>query len=172
MNTSIVLTVIADDHPGIVNAVSEVLYKHGGAWTESSMASLAGQFAGILLASVEREAAEACINELQGLASQGLRVIAQLGEAPLDAGAMREYMLDLVGNDRRGIVHDITSVLARFDVNVQQLETVVEGVPMGGGEVFKATARLLVPQDTDIDALETELEAIANELMVKITLKE
>lgn len=171
MKTSIVLTVIADDHPGIINTVSEVLYEHGGAWTESSMASLAGQFAGILLASVDSEAAEACVEELQGLESQGLHVIAQLGEAPAEQGTTREYVLDLVGNDRRGIVHDITTVLARHDVNVQQLETVVEGVPMGGGEVFKATARLFVPQDTDIDALEGELEAIANELMVKITLE-
>jgi glycine cleavage system regulatory protein len=172
MNTSIVLTVIADDHPGIINAVSEVLYKHGGTWTESSMASLAGQFAGILLASVSVDQAEACVQELQGLESQGLHVIAQLGEAPPETGPVREYMLDLVGNDRRGIVHDITAVLARFDINVQQLETVVEGVPMGGGDVFKATARLLVPQDTDLDALEAELEDIANELMVKITLKQ
>ena len=172
MKTSIVLTVIAEDHPGIISTVSEVLYKHGGAWTESSMASLAGQFAGILLAWVESGTAEACVKELQGLESQGLHVIAQLGEAPRDAVATREYVLDLVGNDRRGIVHDITSILARHDVNVQQLETVVESVPMGGGEVFKATARLLVPKNTDIDTLEGELEAIANELMVKITLEQ
>jgi glycine cleavage system regulatory protein len=171
MKTSIVLTVIADDHPGIINMVSEVLYEHGGAWTESSMASLAGQFAGILLASIGSESAEACVKDLEALESKGLHVIAQLGEAPPGDSVTREYMLDLVGNDRRGIVHDITAVLARFDVNVQQLETVVEGVPMGGGEVFKATARLLVPQGTDIDALEAELEAIANELMVKITLE-
>ncbi|MGD9020984.1 MAG: ACT domain-containing protein [Lysobacterales bacterium] len=172
MKTSIVLTVIADDHPGIINMVSEVLYKHGGAWTESSMASLAGQFAGILLASVNSESAQACVEELQGLESKGLHVIAQLGGTPHAASATREYMLDLVGNDRRGIVHDITAILARHNVNVQQLETVVEGVPMAGGEVFKATARLLVSQDTDIDALEGELEAIANELMVKITLEQ
>ena len=116
MKTSIVLTVIANDHPGIINTVSEVLYEHGGAWTESSMASLAGQFAGILLASVDSEAAEACVKELQGLESQGLHVMVQLGEAPVEKGATREYVLDLVGNDRRGIVHDITTVLARFDV--------------------------------------------------------
>ena len=67
MNTPIVLTVIADDHPGIINTVSEVLYKYGGAWTESSMASLAGQFAGILLASVPSDKADACVEALQGL---------------------------------------------------------------------------------------------------------
>jgi len=59
MKTSIVLTIIADDQPGIVNTVSKALYNHGGGWTDSSMSSLAGQFAGILLASVPSERADA-----------------------------------------------------------------------------------------------------------------
>lgn len=171
MNTSIVLTIIADDHPGIVKTVSKVLYRHGGDWTESSMASLAGQFAGILLASVKTENTEACVRDLRGLESEGLHVIAQIGAAAAPAGEKREYVLDLVGNDRKGIVHDITSVLSAFEVNVQHLETVVESMPMGGGEVFRAKARLVVPETADIDALEAGLEEIANELMVTITLK-
>lgn len=171
MITSIVLTVIADDHPGIVKTVSQVLYRHGGTWTESSMASLAGKFAGILLASVDSEQAGACVQELKALEAQGLHVIVHAGEAPAVAGETREYVLDLVGNDRKGIVHDITSVLSRFDVNVKHLDTLVESVPMGGGEMFKAKAKLVVPDSVDIDTLEEELESIANELMVVITLK-
>lgn len=171
MNTSIVLTIIAEDHPGIVKIVSEVLYKHGGDWTESSMATLAGQFAGILLASVKTENTEECLRELQGLESQGLRVIAQVGNGSPLTGKKQDYVLDLVGNDRKGIVHDITTVLAGFGVNVHHLETVVESMPMGGGEVFKAKARLVVPESADIEALRSGLEAIANELMVRITLK-
>ena len=42
---------------------------------------------------------------------------------------------------------------------------------MGGGEVFKAKAKLIVPVSTDIDVLETELEDMANELMVDIRLE-
>ena len=172
MRTSIVLTIIAEDHPGIINTVSEVLYKHGGAWTESSMASLAGQFAGILLASVPTDKADACVEELQDLREQGIHVVAQLSSGiPAERIETREYLLDLIGNDRRGIVHDITTILARHDVNVQNLETVVESVAMGGGQVFKAKAQLIVPTSTDIDMLETELEAMANELMVNIRLE-
>lgn len=177
MQTSIVLTIIADDQPGIVNTVSQVLYKHGGSWTESSMASLAGQFAGILLASVASDQAQACVKELQGLESQGLNVTAHVGKEPeTTEGASlgpntSEYILDLVGNNRRGIVHDITTILTRHKVNVQHLETVAESVPMGGGEVFKAKARLLIPAAADIDVLETELEEMANELMVDIRLE-
>ena len=172
MRTSIVLTIIAEDHPGIINTVSEVLYKYGGAWTESSMATLAGQFAGILLASVATDKADACVKELKGLGEQGIRVVARLSRtSPTQEIETRGYVLDLVGNDRRGIVHDITTILARHDINVQKLETVVESVAMGGGEVFRAKALLIVPVSTDIELLETELEDMANELMVDIRLE-
>ena len=43
-----------------------------------------------------------------------------------------------------------------------------EGASMGGGELFKATAKLVIPEATDIDLLETELEDLANDLMVNI----
>jgi len=172
MRTPIVVTIIAEDHPGIVNTVSEVLYKYGGAWTESSMAILAGQFAGILLASVDRDKADACVGELKGLREQGIHVVARRSRTtPTQEIETREYVLDLVGNDRRGIVHDITTILARHDINVQNLETVVESVAMGGGQVFKAKVQLIVPVSADIDALESELEAMANELMVDIRLE-
>ena len=59
MNTSIVLSVLSDDRPGIVEALSDVLARHDGNWTESSMLSLAGKFAGILLAEVPNGEADA-----------------------------------------------------------------------------------------------------------------
>ena len=169
MNTSIVLTIMADDHPGIIQTVSKTLHKHGGSWSQSSMSTLAGQFAGILLASVPTENSVACQQELLGLESEGLHVIAHISEPAKPKAASREYVLNLVGNDRQGIVHDITTVLARHNVNVCDLETLVESASMGGGEIFRATAELMIPESTDIDALENELEDLANDLMVNIS---
>lgn len=171
MNTSIVLTIIADDKPGIVKSVSEVLYLHGGSWTQSSMSSLAGQFAGILLASVPGARAKACVEALQGLEAQGITVTAHVSSAAVETADIREYTLDLVGNDRKGILHDMTTILERHDVNVHDLETLVESASMGGGELFKAKAHLLVPASANIELLESELEDLANELMVDIVFR-
>ena len=168
MNTSIVLTVIADDHPGIIQAVSEVLTRQGGNWTHSSMSSLAGQFAGILLASVPEENTEACLTELRELETQGLRIIANASADVAEPEQTKAYVLDLVGHDHPGIIHDITTLLAKYKVNVHDLETRVESASMGGGELFKATAQLVVPEKVDIDQLEAELEDLANDLMVDI----
>jgi len=168
MNTSIVLTVIADDQPGVIQTVSQALNKHGGSWTQSSMSSLAGQFAGILLASVPSDRADACLDELHALEAKGLRIIAHVSSEQPATEKTHEYVLDIVGHDRPGIVHDITSLLARHNVNVHDLETVVESASMGGGELFKARAQLVVPASADIEVLESELEDLANDLMVDI----
>ena len=113
MNTSIVLTIIADDQPGIIQSVSEVLTHHGGNWTKSSMSSLAGRFAGILLASVPAENTETCLAELHELESRGIRVVANVGDEDPGEAKTNTYLLDLVGNDHPGIVHEITTLLAK-----------------------------------------------------------
>jgi len=168
MNTSIILTIIADDQPGIIETVSKVLKKHDGNWTQSSMSSLAGQFAGILLASVPGDNTNACLAELKALEVEGLRIILRTSSGEALTKNVEEYSLQLVGNDRPGIVHDITRVLASHKASVINLETLVEAASMGGGELFKARAQLLVPESSDILALEDELEDIANDLMVDI----
>lgn len=168
MKTSIVLTVIADDQPGVIEIVSKTLRKHDGNWTQSSMSTLAGQFAGILLAYVPEDKTEACLAELHGLESEGLRIITHVSDEPAATEKTHEYTLDLVGNDHPGIVHEITSVLAAHKVSVHKLETKVESASMGGGDIFKAWAQLSVPAGADVDALEKELEDLANDLMVDL----
>lgn len=169
MNNSIVLTVIADDQPGIIRTVSRVLRNHNGNWTQSSMSTLAGQFAGILLVSVPAENTDACLAELEALRSPGFRVITHVSEAAPQSEETNVYKLELIGNDRSGIVHDITTLLANHGVSVKELETRVESASMSGGELFKATAKLVVPVNVDVYDLETELEDLANDLMVDIS---
>lgn len=172
MATSIVLTVIGQDQLGIVEAVSDVLARHGGNWTQSSMSALAGQFAGILLATVPDDRVRACLEGLESLRDKGLTVIARTTSPATAKAETREFLLDLVGHDHAGIVRDITQVLARHGVSVHDLETRVESASMAGGELFRAEARLEVPTSTDIARLEQDLEAIATELMVELHLQD
>jgi glycine cleavage system regulatory protein len=75
MPTSLVLTVLGEDRPGLVEALSHIIAAHEGNWLESRMAHLAGQFAGILRASVPEGNATALLTALQGLAEHGLQVV-------------------------------------------------------------------------------------------------
>jgi len=172
MKNAIVLTVIADDQPGIVKRVSSVLKEHGGNWTHSSMAHLAGHFAGILMANVPDENEQACLEALQALEAEGITIIARAGAEDEAGVAVRDCYLEVVGNDRPGIVADITDLLHRHGVSVHGLKTSVEGASMAGGELFRAQANLRVPDNVSLDALAAELEDMANDLMVDIHLQQ
>ena len=54
VNTSlIVLTIIGEDKPGVVEWISGLVADHQANWLESRMARLSGKFAGILHVEVE-----------------------------------------------------------------------------------------------------------------------
>jgi glycine cleavage system regulatory protein len=168
---SLVVTVIGKDRPGLVESVSAAVELHGGSWVESRMSRLAGQFAGILRVSVPAANVAALTAALEALRSDGLRVVIERGfEAPSDEGHV--ILLELIGNDRPGIVHKISEALAARGVNVDELDTQCEGAPWSGDALFKARARLRAPKSLDVDQLCESLEAIASDLMVDITLEE
>jgi glycine cleavage system regulatory protein len=169
---SIVLTVICDDRPGIIARLSHLVEEHGGNWTESSMMSLAGKFAGILLAHVPAEQSESLIGQLLQLEGEGMQITAHRSSPSATNGEAREFVLELIGQDRPGIVHDITSILSRHGVNVLELESGCESASMSGEMLFKAKARLRVPPGVSRGLLRDELEQLANELMVDISLQD
>ncbi len=169
--TSLVVTLIGPDRPGLVEAVAEVIASHGGNWLESRMAHLAGKFAGLLRAEVPEERARDVVAALGRLEERGLRVIAEVGApASPDRGPRRPMELEVVGLDRPGIVREISQLLARHEVNVEELRTDRTSAPMSGEMLFRAQARVNVPAATDLAAVRAGLERLANDLVVEIRL--
>ncbi|MCV6610093.1 MAG: glycine cleavage system protein R [Amphritea sp.] len=168
--TSLVLTVIAPDQPGLVEQLSQTIAAHEGNWLESSMSRLAGKFAGILIVSVPDAQTEALTNALAGLESQGLKVIAERSSEPDSDVGCNSISLSLVGSDHPGIVRDISHVLSGYKINVERLGTELISGSMSAEKLFKADADLMVPANVDLDDLQQSLEEIASDLMVDITL--
>ena len=167
MNSYLVLTVIADDKPGLVESLSEVIAANKGNWLESSMSQLAGKFAGILRVSVASQDAEALVSALNNLPS-GLKLVIEQVEVEEPKEPPRTVELSLVGNDRPGIVREISHALAVLSVNVEQLSTHCEPAPMSGEVLFRTSATLKVPQELSSEDLQQELERLADDLMVEI----
>src|SRR5512137_2215410 len=117
----LILTVIGDDRPGLVGELSAAISAHQGNWLESSMSHLAGKFAGIVKVAVPDDKAKALQAALLGL--KGLKVTAETSVGEKSAVAGRRLKLSLVGHDRIGIVREVTQVLARHAVNVEDLAT-------------------------------------------------
>lgn len=169
MNTFLVLTVIGEDRPGLVESLSETVANHGGNWLESRMAHLAGRFAGILRVAVADDRADGLRDALAALQTRGLSIVVERGAsgAPVAAARLR---LELLGADHPGIVRDIARALAQRGINVEELETESVSAPMSGEPLFRATAELQAPGDLPIEELRAKLEELAEDLMVDITL--
>ncbi|WP_232848948.1 glycine cleavage system protein R [Amphritea pacifica] len=168
--TSLVLTVIAPDKPGLVELLSQTIASNEGNWLESSMSRLAGKFAGILIVSVPENHADSLIEALQQLQSQGLKVVAERSTEADSPGESNNITLELIGHDKPGIVREISQALNRYSINVERLSTELVSGSMSAELLFKADAELTVPAGVDLDDLQQSLEAIANDLMVDITL--
>lgn len=171
MQIHLVLTVIGRDRPGLVSAVSETIAAGGGNWLDARMASLSGQFAGMLLVAIAPEKADALVKSMRQLETEGLRLIIERSDEQT-AVAGRSLRLELVGLDRPGIIRDISHVLASQNVNIAELESERVSGSFSGESMFKAKARLTLPDGLLVEELRRSLEALAHELMVDLALED
>ena len=168
--TSLVVTVIGPDRPGIVSLLSQRAQGHGANWTASHMASLAGQFAGMVHFEVPPENAEALGTALRGLESTGLRVLVATSEGtPVPAG-QRLVTLELVGPDRPGIVRDLSGALAERGASIEDLHTEIVNGTGAAGHRFKVKAVLLVPAKLRNEELRRALESLTSEGLIDLAL--
>lgn len=165
----LIVTVSAPDKPGVVEQLAACIADHGGNWLESRMSHMAGQFAGILRVSAPFDAHPPLRSALEGLSAKGIRVL--FAEVlPESLPEWRPITMELVGNDRSGIVRDVTRVLTEQGVNLEHLVTSVEPAPMSSEMLFRAHAELGLPMDLSLDVLQQRLETLADDLMVELHL--
>jgi glycine cleavage system regulatory protein len=168
MSLPLVFTAIGADRPGLVELLSSAVAEHGGNWVDAKMSRLAGQFAGIVRVDVEAGAAGKLVSALEALSEQGLQVVvARSGDVAEREG--EAFSLDVVGHDHSGIVRDIAAVVARHGANVETFTSEVVSAPMTGEPMFQAKAALWLPPSADADQLTSDLEGLAADLMVEIS---
>lgn len=162
----LVLTVVGDDRAGLVNALAARIAEHGGNWERSELAELAGAFAGVVLVSVPDDRAEelaAGLASLDGL----LHVTTHAGAAPV-AAPTRALTLTILGNDRPGIVRDVTGAITAHGLSIDGLRSRTLEAPMAGGTLFEAVVDVRVPSDADAEAAVAALERLAGEIQVDL----
>ena len=167
MTTYLVLTIIGEDRPGIVESLAEIISDHSGNWLESSMSQLAGKFAGILRVSVKEGKCEALINSLENL-SNNLKLIIEKVSSEKYEEVHQIVEVRLIGNDRPGIIREISKTVTDLAVNFEKLTSECVPAPMSGDALFKASASLKIPKGVSVDLLKRALENLADDLIVDI----
>ena len=168
--TSLVVTVVGPDRPGIVRLLSERAQRFGANWEASRLSRLAGEFAGMVHFEVPRENADALAASLQTLESSGLKLVIAKSDPSGAPAGMRSIDLSLVGEDRVGIVSHLTRILAEAGISIEHIHTEIVGSTAAAPKKFKVSAHLLVPDAVATDELRKRLEPVASEMKVDIAL--
>ena len=163
----LVMTFVGEDKPGLVNAMSEAIAAQGGTWLESRSVRLAGKFAGVLLVGIPDDKVIALESALAKFLPSGLRVSIERGAIESDA-AQRVVTLEVIGQERPGIVRDVTQALTRLGVNIEEFTSGLEGAPFTGETMFRASARLSAPAGVSAGDIRKALEGLAGEIMVDL----
>jgi glycine cleavage system regulatory protein len=169
MRDMLVLTIIGADRTGLVEALAAEIAARGGNWEEGRMVRLAGQFAGVLLVTIDTARTDELVAALRKLDAKGLQVAVRPTAASTPVEAGHRVHIEVTGNDRPGIVRDIARVLAEHGFNVEDLESETASAAMSGDIMFTARIEATAPAHARLSDLRSRLEALGGELMVDLT---
>lgn len=167
MSSFFLISIMTDDRPGIVDTLSGIIKDHQGNWLESRMTQLAGKFAGIVKVQITEQNVASLETALNELKQSGWIINTEYSQDNA-ADNQANAKLNIVGNDRPGIVKDVAQALSALAVNVLELNTQFESAAMSAEPLFKTKARVHIPESVDFDDVRDALEQLSNELMVEI----
>lgn len=169
MTMRVILTVMGSDRPGLTQALADAVHAAGGNWLESQLARLGGKYVGAVLVELPGEGMAALEAAIRKVDASGLHVVILPADDTVGAGGTPLWM-ELVGQDRPGIVREVTGALAPLGVNIEDFSSSTENTAWSGELLFRARARLSVPQGATLDSVRAALEGISGEIMVDLSI--
>jgi glycine cleavage system transcriptional repressor len=167
-----VLSAIGADRVGIVDDLAALVAERGGNIEESKMAVLGGEFAVMMLFSMEAAALDGLVARIAETESAlalkiGIKRTSKDERAGISSpesspmgGRGRPYALETVSLDGKGIVHAVSAVLRSYGINIEDLETRTERAPLTGAPLFRMKANIVLGPGVVASSLRRELEEL------------
>jgi len=150
------LTLIGEDKPGIVAAVTRALFDLGINLGETSMLRLGGNFTIMMMVSAPQR--ESVLRERLNpvIEAQGMRLHVDAIQAHLHEHLVPNIQVTVSGADRAGIVAQVTAALADAGFNILDLESDVAGTTQKPVYIMQIAGVADVP----VEAVERALAAL------------
>jgi len=164
----VILSALASDRPGLTKALADAVHTAGGNWLESHLSRLGGKYVGSVLIELEQGSLSELESQVRAVDAAGLTVsLAPAEDAAAPAGSC--LTIELLGQDRPGIIREVTAVLAALGVNIDSLDTKLQAGAWSGQSLFRAELAATLPEGVPPAQVQKALEAISGELMVDFT---
>jgi glycine cleavage system regulatory protein len=161
---AMVLTVVGKDQAGLIEQIAKCVNQANGNWLKSSFCHLSGHFAGFVEVMLPKENHNALIQACHTISHLQITLV----PASLDDSAKHQsFGITVTGNDRQGIVNDISHRLSNLNVSIREMDTSCESAPNWGSPIFTADMTLACNEDVDVDDIKEALEQITDDLVVE-----
>jgi glycine cleavage system regulatory protein len=162
----LIFTLVGQDKPGLISDLAKTVYGMGGNWLGSNFSHMAGHFAGFVQIDLPLYKHQTLITLLLQHPDLKIHLLSGVVEEPIEP--KQSVQIEITGNDKTGIVQELTQILNQFNLNIVKFDSCLETAPNWGGSLFKAKALISIAADFDLEKLQESLESIANDLMVDI----
>lgn len=169
MVKKIVLTVTGHDKVGLVDEATTAIVKNGGNVESSRMARLGGEFAMLMLVSLDDKELAGLDKDFGGLRGEGYQVsLLQTEDDSKKYAGWLPYEIEVEGADHEGIIHEIAHQLAKQGINIENMDTGSSPAPMSGTPLFTMKAIVLVPSKLNVNEWRDTLEEACDKLNVSV----
>ena len=167
------VSAIGHDQPGIVSAVTEILFRAGCNIEDSAMTILWGQFAMLLVVTPNSSISLESLRAEFAQVSQDLHLQVSLceleeAEKPEAKEAGIPYVVSVYGADHPGIVSRTTGHLAERRINITDLST---RVIQAKGPVYIMLLEVEAPRSLTEQQMKEDLYSLSQELKVDISVR-
>jgi glycine cleavage system regulatory protein len=162
-----VITLLGRDRLGIVESFSKTVADHNGAWCESRIMQVEGQFAGVFLAEIPAESSETFEASLEGSFQPEFHLAVVRSNADEEsAPARHSFEINVLCSDRPGLVHEFAQLCTARKINILELQTNLRPAAMTGLMMFEISAVGDSPYVLDQDEFASAFEALGDDVVV------
>lgn len=173
MKTHLVLTLLGPDKRGLVAEVTETIANGHANIDESRMMRLGGEFAMMMLLTIDEEKRDLCNQTLESFEAKGMEVFVKETDVNrLDKfKGFVPYEIAVWGADHEGIIHAISESLTAAHIQLEDVETEVTKAPITGTPLFSMVAEVAAPPTLTLHDLRDKLDNLSDKLGVDISVK-
>lgn len=155
--TFLVISILGEDHPGIVNQISKAVLEHGCNIEDSRMTVLGGEFAAMFLVEGRWNTLAKVENALPELERQlNMTIVSKRTGARSTDSNLLPYAVDVISMDHPGIVNNLAGFFAERNINIEDMATSTYAAAHTGTPMFSVRMTVGIPADVHIAGLREE----------------
>jgi len=170
----VILSVLGHDRPGIVAAVTKILFESNCNIENVSQTILKTEFSGSFIISMPPDLTQTELRQVlnEALAAMNMHIHIESvleQKTSLVSRNAEPFVITTKGPDRKGLVASISAIIARYGVNITNLQAVFKGGDEPDNNIM--IYEVDIPVDIDRQDFYRELRAEAESLALRISIQ-